>query len=45
MENLPKDGKGRVSIDDFCRTPVLSEVVFRLMDKVHGVQHVFPPYL
>jgi hypothetical protein len=36
IEHLPKDSKGRVSIDDFCRTPILSEEVFRLMDKVAG---------
>ena len=34
VEHLPKDSKGRVSIDDFCRTPILSEEVFKLMDKV-----------
>jgi Ca2+-binding EF-hand superfamily protein len=34
IEHLPKDSKGRVTIDDFCRTPILSEEVFRLMDKV-----------
>ena len=35
VEHLPKDAKGRVTIDDFCRIPVLSEAVFKLMDKVY----------
>jgi hypothetical protein len=34
LEHLPKDSKERYTIDDFCRTPVLSEAVFQLMDKV-----------
>ena len=33
VADLPMDKNFKVSISDFCRTPILSEELFRKMDK------------
>lgn len=33
VADLPMDKNYKISIDDFCRTPILSDEVFKMMDK------------
>ena len=33
VADLPMDKKFKISIDDFCHTPILSDELFKIMDK------------